>query len=116
MSHPDFIYDSPTLHTQCTPLANITSSWNHSDQRYTGEFEIRLRHTANVRSIQAFTIQTNLLHKFGKENLISSNLNPPSTSTSNTPATTSPITSTSTFQHMHPGNINNQYILTLQKH
>ena len=103
MSHPDFIYDSPTLHTQCTPLANITSSWNHSDQCYTDEFEIRLRHTANVRSIQASTIQTNLFYKFRKENVISSNLNSPSTSTSNTPAVVAPITSASTFQHMHPG-------------
>ncbi|KAG5032157.1 hypothetical protein JHK82_015743 [Glycine max] len=103
MSQPDFIYDSPTLHTQYTPLANITSSWNHSDQCYTDEFEIRLRHTANVRSIQASTIQTNQLYKLGKENLISSNLNSPSTSTSNTPAVVAPITSASTFQHMHPG-------------
>ncbi|KAH1246385.1 hypothetical protein GmHk_06G016479 [Glycine max] len=93
MSQPDFIYDSPTLHTQYTPLANITSSWNHSDQCYTDEFEIRLRHTAN----------TNQLYKLGKENLISSNLNSPSTSTSNTPAVVAPITSASTFQHMHPG-------------
>ena len=84
-------------------MANITSSWNQSDQHYTGEFEIRPRHTANVRSVHASTIQTNLLYKFGKENLISSNFNSPSTSTINTPTPVAPITSASTFQHMHPG-------------
>jgi len=102
-SHLDFIYDSPTLHTQCTPLTNITSSLNHSDQCYIGEFEIHPRHTANVRSIQASTIQTNLFYKFRKENVISSNLNSPSTSTSNTLTIAAPITSASTFQHMYPG-------------
>ena len=84
-------------------MANITSSWNQSDQHYTGEFEIRPRHTANVRSVHASTIQTNLLYKFGKENLISSNFNSPSTSTINTPTPVAPITSASRSQHMHPG-------------
>jgi len=57
----------------------------------------------NVRSIQASSIQTNLLYKFGKENLTSSNFNRPSTSTANTPTPSAPIPSTSRSQHMHSG-------------
>jgi len=37
---PHFIDDSPKLHTQCTPLSNITSSLNQCCQHYIGEFQI----------------------------------------------------------------------------
>ena len=37
---PHFIGDSPTVHTQCTPLSNITSSVNQCQQHYTGQFQI----------------------------------------------------------------------------
>ena len=37
---PQFNGHSPTLHTQCTPLSNITSSVNQCQQHYTGQFQI----------------------------------------------------------------------------
>ena len=100
---PHFIDDSPTLHTQCTPLSSITSSSNQCRQHYIGEFQIRSKHTVNVRTINASSIQKNLLYKFGKVNLTSLNLKRPSTSTEHTTIGATPIQSASTSQHIHSG-------------
>ena len=43
------------------------------------------------------------MSKFGKENLTSSNLNPPSTSTVHTTTGVAPIQTSATSQHIHSG-------------
>ena len=53
---PQFNGHSPTLHTQCTPLSNITLSVNQCEQNYTGQFQIRSRHLVNERTINASSI------------------------------------------------------------
>ena len=100
---PHFIGHSPTLHTQCTPLSNITLSMNQCQQNYSGQFQIRSRHLVNGRTINASSIQRNLLSKFGKENLTSSNLNLPTTSTVHTTTHADPIQSGTMSQHIHLG-------------
>ena len=64
---PHFIDDSPTLHTQCTPLANITSSSNQSHQHYTREFQIRRKHTINVHTINALSSRQIYCTSLGKK-------------------------------------------------
>ena len=108
---PHFIGDSLTLQTQATPLSNITSSANQCQQHHTGQFQIRPRNLVDGCTINASSIQRNLLSRFGKENLSSSNINPPSTSTLHTPTGVVPIQTATTYIHSGRYTIHNSKVI-----
>ena len=93
----------PIVHTQCTPLSNIMLSTYQCEHNHARESAIRPRHSFNQRTIDASTIQTNLMSKFGKENLTPSMLNHHANCSIHTISDADPIHSPSTTQHIHSG-------------
>ena len=78
-------------------------STNQCECNHTSESAIRLRHSFNQCTIDASTIQTNLMSKFGKENLTPSMLNHHANCSIHTISDADPIHSPSTTQHIHSG-------------
>ncbi|KAG4951534.1 hypothetical protein JHK82_044436 [Glycine max] len=93
----------PIVHTQCTPLSNIMLSTYQCEHNHARESAIRPRHSFNQRTIDASTIQTNLMSKFGKENLTPSMLNHHANCPIHTISDVDPIHTPSTTQHIHSG-------------
>ena len=94
---------SPIVDTQCTPLSNIMLSTNQCECNHTSESAIRARHSFYQRTIDASIIQTNLMLKFGKENLIPLMLNHHANCSIHTISDADLIHSLSTTQHIHSG-------------
>ena len=73
------------------------------EHNHARESAIRPRHSFNQRTIDASTIQTNLMSKFGKENLTPSMLNHHANCPIHTISDVDPIHTPSTTQHIHSG-------------
>ncbi|KAG5133615.1 hypothetical protein JHK82_024803 [Glycine max] len=95
--------DSALPHTQFTPLSESTLSANQTEQHFTEQFETRPKNFVNSRTINASSIQRNLLSKFGKENLTLSNLNSSPSIATHTTTGCRPMQIGTTSQHINSG-------------
>ncbi|KAH1099393.1 hypothetical protein GYH30_034850 [Glycine max] len=100
-THP--FVDSALPHTQSTPLLESTLTVNQKQQDFTGQFETRPKKFVNSRTINASSIQRNLLSKFGKENITMSTLNSSPCIEPHTTTSCRPTQIGMTSQHINSG-------------
>ena len=100
-THP--FVDSALPHTQSTPLSESTLTMNQKQQDFTRQFETRPKIFVNSRTINASSIQRNLLSKFGKENITMSTLNSSPCIEPHTTTSCRPTQIDMTSQHINSG-------------